>query len=42
VENNQNSRRAQHTNTNKFQQKHAFGIPLRPKAAGKAIIKGED
>jgi hypothetical protein len=42
MENNQDSRGARHANTNKFQQKHAFGIPLRPKAAGEAISEGED
>jgi hypothetical protein len=42
MDNNQDSRGAQHANTNKFQQKHAFGIPLRPKVAGEAISEGED
>jgi hypothetical protein len=42
VENNQNSHRARHAHTNKLQQKHAFGIPLRPKAAGEAIRKGKN
>jgi hypothetical protein len=31
-----------HTNTNKFQPKHAFGISLHPKATGEATSKGED
>jgi hypothetical protein len=31
-----------HTNTNKFQPKHAFGISLRTKATGEATSKGED
>jgi hypothetical protein len=36
------SRRARHANTIKFQQRHAFWVSLRPKAASKAISKGED
>jgi hypothetical protein len=42
VENNKRSRRTRHANTIKFQQRHAFWISLRPKAASKAISKGED
>jgi hypothetical protein len=42
MENNKDSRRAQHTDTIKFQQKCALGVSLCPKAAGKATSKGED
>jgi hypothetical protein len=42
VENNKRSHRTQHANTIKFQQRHPIGVLLRPKAASKAISKGED
>jgi hypothetical protein len=42
VENNQDSRGALHANTNKLQQKYAFGVSIRPMAAGEATSKGKD
>jgi hypothetical protein len=42
MEDNKRSRRTWHANTIKFQQRYAFGVSLCPKAAGKAISKGED
>jgi hypothetical protein len=42
MENNKRSRRAWDTNTIKFQQRHAFGVSLCPKAAGKTTSKGEN
>jgi hypothetical protein len=42
MEDNKRSHRTWHANTIKFQQKHAFGVSLCPKAAGKAISKGEN
>jgi hypothetical protein len=32
----------EHANTNKLQQKYAFRVSLRPKAAGEVTSKGED
>jgi hypothetical protein len=42
MEDNKRSHRTRHANTIKFQQRHAFGVSLCPKAAGKATSKGED
>jgi hypothetical protein len=42
MENNKRSRKARHANTIKFQQRHAFGVSLCPKAAGKIASKGEN
>jgi hypothetical protein len=42
MEDNKRSHRTRHANTIKFQQKLAFGVSLRPKAAGQAISKGEN
>jgi hypothetical protein len=42
MENNKRSRRTRQANTIKFQQGHAFGVSLCPKAAGKTTSKGEN
>jgi hypothetical protein len=42
MENNKRSRRTRHANTIKFQQGHAFGVSLCPKAAGKTTSKGKN
>jgi hypothetical protein len=42
VENNQNSHRALHDNTNKCQQEYAFGVPLHLKTAVEATSERED
>jgi hypothetical protein len=42
MEDNKRSHRTRHANTIKFQQRHAFGVSLCSKAAGKAISKREN